>query len=70
MSLKEIGKGADAIFNKILPKKLLVVAIATLIVMKEIDAPEEYWWILLAYFGVNIGGTLVRNIGQNIGKEK
>ena len=62
MKLEEIGKGIDFFFNKIIPKKLLVVIIATVIVLKEITAPEEYWLILMAYFGVNITGNIARTI--------
>lgn len=65
--LKEFGKGVDFIFNKMIPKKLLVITIATVIVLKEIDTPDEYWWILLAYFGVNITGHIAKAIGD---KEK
>lgn len=56
---EQIGKGEkitkwfDFFFNKMLPKKLMVVVIATIIVFKDIDPPEEFWWILLGYMGVN-----------------
>lgn len=64
MTLKEFGNGVDYLFNKVLPKKILVVAVATMIVLKQVETPPEYWWILLAYFGVNIGGTIARNVGK------
>ena len=67
MIFKEFGKGVDFFFNKIIPKKLLVVIIATVIVLKEIDAPDEYWWILMAYFGVNITGNIAKTIKDRMG---
>jgi len=67
--LTEFGKGVDFFFNKVIPKKLLVVCIATTIVFKGIDAPEEYWWILMAYFGVNITGNIAKTIGAKLGEK-
>ena len=58
----KIGEKIDYFFNKMLPKKLIVVTIATVIVFKKIDPPQEYWWILLAYFGVNMAGAITKNI--------
>ncbi len=60
--MKKIAEGIDFFFNKMLPKKLIVVAIATTIVFKELDAPKEYWYILMAYFGVNIAGAMTKNL--------
>jgi hypothetical protein len=64
----KIGENIDYFFNKLLPKKLIVVTIATVIVFLELEPPDEYWWILLAYFGVNIAGNITKNIVGN--KEK
>lgn len=43
----------DYIFNKLLPKKFIVVTVATVIVFMKLNPPTEYWYILMAYFGVN-----------------
>lgn len=56
---EQIGRGGkiikwfDFFFNKMLPKKLIVVSVATIVVFKQLDPPEEFWWILLSYMGVN-----------------
>ena len=46
----------DKFFNKILPKKFIVITIATVIVFLKLDPPVEYWWLLMAYFGLNVVG--------------
>jgi len=54
MEKKSLAGKIDFFFNKLLPKKFLVVAIATVIVFKEINAPKEYWYLLWLYFGGNV----------------
>lgn len=60
--MKKIADAIDFFFNKMLPKKLIVVTIATIIVFMKIEPPAEYWYILMAYFGVNIAGTITKNL--------
>ena len=43
----------DYFFNKLLPKKFIVVTVATIIVFMQLKVPAEYWYLLMAYFGVN-----------------
>ena len=43
----------DKFFNKILPKKFLIVTVATVMVFMKLNPPVEYWYLLMAYFGVN-----------------
>ena len=43
----------DKFFNKTLPKKFIVVTVATIIVFMKLNPPTEYWYLLMAYFGVN-----------------
>lgn len=59
MKIKEFAKGIDFFFNKLIPKKLTVVVIATVIVFKKLTPPREYWWILFGYFGVNVFVKLI-----------
>ena len=44
----------DKFFNKILPKKFIVITVATVIVFMKLDPPSEYWYLLIAYFGGNV----------------
>jgi len=44
----------DYFFNKVIPKKFIVITIATVIVFLKLDAPSEYWYLLIAYFGGNV----------------
>ena len=62
--MSKIIKGIDYFFNKLLPKKLLVFVIATIIVLKKIEAPTEYWYVLMSYMGVNIAGKFAAAIGK------
>ncbi len=62
--MKKIVDGIDFFFNKLLPKKLLVFVIATIIVLKGINAPSEYWYVLMAYMGVNIAGKFAGVLGK------
>ena len=44
----------DKFFNKTLPKKFIVITVATVIVFMKLDPPAEYWYLLIAYFGGNV----------------
>ena len=44
----------DFFFNKMLPKKFIVITVATVIVFMGLEAPSEYWYLLIAYFGGNV----------------
>ena len=49
----------DYIFNKMLPKKFIVITVATVIVFLQIEAPSEYWYLLIAYFGGNVATKFI-----------
>ena len=51
-----LAEKIDFFFNKLLPKKIIVITIATIIVFKQLEAPQEFWFILMGYFSVNIAG--------------
>lgn len=59
-----IADRVDWFFNKLLPKKFLVVTVATIIVLAGLNPPQEYWYILMAYFGVNVVGKFASAIGS------
>ncbi len=61
--LQKLGNGIDYFFNKLLPKKAIVITVATVMVFKQIDVPTEYWYILMAYFGVNVAGKFAGVLG-------
>ena len=44
----------DKFFNKTLPKKFIVITVATVIVFMKLEPPAEYWYLLIAYFGGNV----------------
>jgi hypothetical protein len=50
----------DFIFNKVLPKKFIVITVATVVVFMGIEAPQEYWWLLIAYFTGNAATKFVK----------
>ena len=52
--MKKILDAMDFIFNKAIPKKFLIVTVATVIVFMKLDPPSEYWYLLIAYFGGNV----------------
>lgn len=62
--MKKFAEGLDYFFNKLLPKKVIVVTVATILVFKKVDVPQEYWYILMAYFGVNVAGKFAAVIGE------
>jgi len=43
----------DKVFNKVLPKKFIIITIATIIVFRQLNPPQEYWFLLIAYFTGN-----------------
>ena len=49
----------DYIFNKMLPKKFIVITVATVIVFMKLQPPSEYWYLLIAYFGGNVAMKFV-----------
>ncbi len=59
---KSISEKIDWFFNKLLPKKFLVVTIATVLVFVDKNVPEPYWYILMAYFGVNVIGKFAKGV--------
>ena len=52
--MTELQKKIDYIFNKMLPKKFIVITLATIIVFMELNPPIEYWYLLMIYFGGNV----------------
>ena len=50
----------DYFFNKMLPKKLIVIIIASTIVFMKLEVPSEYWYLLIAYFGGNVAAKFVK----------
>jgi len=46
-------KKLDYFFNKMLPKKFIVITVATVIVFMKLTPPQEYWYLLIAYFTGN-----------------
>ncbi len=49
----------DKFFNKTLPKKFIVITVATVIVFMKLNPPAEYWYLLIAYFGGNVAMKFV-----------
>lgn len=49
----------DYFFNKVLPKKFIVITVATIIVFLKLDPPAEYWYLLIAYFGGNFATKFI-----------
>jgi hypothetical protein len=58
--MKKVLDTIDFIFNKVLPKKFIVITVATVIVFKGIEAPQEYWYLLIAYFTGNAAAKFVK----------
>ncbi len=58
--MKRIADALDWFFNKLLPKKFIVFVVSTIIILMEIKAPAEYWYILMIYIG---GNTLSKLAG-------
>jgi len=50
----------DFIFNKMLPKKFIVITVATIIVFMKLDPPAEYWYLLIAYFTGNTAAKFIK----------
>jgi len=63
---EQLGAALDFIFNKLVPKKLSIVVLATVIVFMDKNPAEFYWWILLIYLGMNVTGAISRNISGAI----
>ena len=57
---KTFGENVDWFFNKLLPKKLIVVIISTIIVANQLVVPVEYWYILMVYVGGNVVAKFVK----------
>ena len=51
--MKKIANAVDWFFNKLLPKKFLVVVLGTIIVFREVIVPDAFWYILMIYIGGN-----------------
>lgn len=66
----KVLKAVDFFFNKLLPKKFIVVTIATILVMKKFEVPAQYWELLKYYM---IGGAVITTgnvISKNIKGER
>ena len=50
----------DYFFNKMLPKKFIVITLASVIVFMKLEPPTEYWYLLIAYFGGNVAAKFVK----------
>lgn len=50
----------DFFFNKLLPKKFIVFWVCTVMVLKGLEIPEEYWEIVKYYM---IGGGVISTAG-------
>ena len=51
--MKKFSGSVDWFFNKLLPKKLIVVILGSVIVFKGVQAPDPFWYILMIYIGGN-----------------
>lgn len=51
--MKKVADAIDWFFNKLLPKKFLVVVLGTILVFKAIEVPDAFWYILMIYIGGN-----------------
>ncbi len=51
--MKKLGDSVDWFFNKLLPKKFLVVVLGTIIVFRGVIVPDAFWYILMIYIGGN-----------------
>ena len=52
--MKRIAEAFDWFFNKLLPKKFIVFITSTFIVVKGVEVPDAYWYILMIYIGGNV----------------
>ena len=63
---KNIAKSVDWFFNKLLPKKFLVVVVSTWLIVSGVQVPKEYWYILMVY----IGGNVIKSFANVLNKEE
>lgn len=59
--MKKVGKALDYIFNKMLPKKLIVYVVSTWLVQQQINIPSEYWYVVCIY----LLGNAVKGFANN-----
>lgn len=52
--MKQIAKGVDFFFNKLLPKKFLVLVVATYFVIRQLSVPAEWYYLAMIYIGGNV----------------
>ena len=62
--MKKVLKAVDFFFNKLLPKKFIVITVATIFVAKQMEIPSQYWELLKFYM---IGGAVITT-GGNVAK--
>lgn len=60
----KVLKAVDFFFNKLLPKKFIVITVATIFVAKQMNIPTQYWELLKYYM---IGGAVITT-GSNVAK--
>ena len=53
-AIKAFFEYVDFFFNKVLPKKFMVFSVATILVFMGKITGEWWFYIAIAYFGVNI----------------
>jgi hypothetical protein len=63
--VKKIFEGIDYFFNKVIPKKFIVFSSATVLVFLGKIEGQHWFYIALAYFGVNVLSILAHKGGKN-----
>ena len=62
-------EGWDYFFNKMIPKKFIVVWIAFYVVKESLNPPQLFWWILIAYMGTSSLKAIAMAFRGKIGEE-
>jgi hypothetical protein len=57
---RKIAGEIDFFFNKVLPKKFIVFAVASVLVFTGRIQGDHWFYIALGYFGVNVLAVLAR----------
>ena len=66
--MKKIAESVDWFFNKLLPKKFMVVILGSVIVFKGIVVPDAFWYILMIYIGGNTVAKFAHVFKKDAGK--
>ena len=57
--LEKLGSGLDFIFNKLIPKKLVVILMGFHLINKGLAVPDFFWGLLITYVGGNVATKFV-----------